>query len=254
MSAFFPPLAYIALGFGGGVLVNGLADWLASRRELVEGGHAEFLFKPTYWGLISFPFRNVEVLPFWHIRVAVVWVLTLGSSIWLGLFTPDEIAYWWASPLFLYLLLVAVMDIEHKVILFPVAIAGAGIGLVVGVFLRGWAATLLGGVAGFLVMLVLFQGAGWVMALVTRFRGDEPVEEVPLGFGDVNLSAVMGLLLGFPGIFAGLVLTILLGGIAGLFYIIGMRIKGSYRPYLAIPYGPNLVLAIFVLLYFRAWF
>ena len=72
-----------------------------------------------------------------------------------------------------------------------------------------------------------------------------------MGFGDVNLSAVIGLLLGWPAILAGLILAILLGGAVSLVYLMYKLITRRYEAFSAIPYGPFLVASTVILLYFR---
>jgi prepilin signal peptidase PulO-like enzyme (type II secretory pathway) len=62
------------------------------------------------------------------------------------------------------------------------------------------------------------------------------------------------LLLGWPGIIAGLVLAILLGGLASLIYVGVMILSKRFRTFAVIPYGPFLVLAAVALLYFRYLF
>jgi leader peptidase (prepilin peptidase)/N-methyltransferase len=79
------------------------------------------------------------------------------------------------------------------------------------------------------------------------------LSEVALGFGDVNLAGVMGLLLGWPGIVLGLVLAIFLGGFVSLIYIVIMLITRRYKTFAAIPYGPFLVLGGVILIYFREY-
>ena len=44
------------------------------------------------------------------------------------------------------------------------------------------------------------------------------------GFGDVNLSGVLGLMLGWPFIVVGLVIAVLIGGVISLIYILGMLV------------------------------
>src|SRR4030066_851183 len=78
-----------------------------------------------------------------------------------------------------------------------------------------------------------------------------PFDEVALGFGDVTLAGVLGLVLGWPGIIPGLVLAILLGGMASLVYLFGMLITHRYQPFSAIPYGPFLLASAVLLLYFK---
>jgi leader peptidase (prepilin peptidase)/N-methyltransferase len=85
---------------------------------------------------------------------------------------------------------------------------------------------------------------------MARRRG-EAMSEVALGFGDVNLAGVLGLLLGWPGIVLGLFLAILLGGAVSLIYILGAIIFRRYSVFTAIPYGPFLVASGVILLFFN---
>ena len=167
----------------------------------------------------------------------------------------------WANPpqrfnfttgliLLAYFGVVIVIDLEHRLILHPVSLVGAILGLTVGIWLHGVQATLIGGVVGFGAMLGLYFLGGLIMNLVAKRRG-ETLDEDPLGFGDVNLSGVLGLLLGWPGIIMGLFLTIFLGGAASLLYLLAMLAMRRYRPNLALPYGPFLVGSAIILLYLR---
>ena len=58
-----------------------------------------------------------------------------------------------------------------------------------------------------------------------------------MGGGDVKLAGVIGLLLGYPTVFTGLLLGIILGGLAAavllLFKRITLRSTMAYAPYLA---------------------
>jgi leader peptidase (prepilin peptidase)/N-methyltransferase len=76
-----------------------------------------------------------------------------------------------------------------------------------------------------------------------------PTDEVALGFGDVNFAGILGLLLGWPGISAGLLFTVLAGGLISLLIILGMLITKKYKAFTAIPYAPFLILSAFYLLY-----
>jgi leader peptidase (prepilin peptidase)/N-methyltransferase len=72
-----------------------------------------------------------------------------------------------------------------------------------------------------------------------------------LGFGDVTLSGVIGLLLGWPGVIAGLIVAVFLAGAVGLLAMLPMLFRRQYDPNLALPYGPFLALGAFYLLYLR---
>ena len=85
------------------------------------------------------------------------------------------------------------------------------------------------------------------MACAILKRGAGAGAEEALGFGDVMLGGVLGLILGWPAIFASLLLTILLSGAASLLYLLVMILARRYSPALSIPYGPYLVLGAVLL-------
>jgi prepilin signal peptidase PulO-like enzyme (type II secretory pathway) len=62
---------------------------------------------------------------------------------------------------------------------------------------------------------------------------------------------VIGLLLGWPGVLAGLVLAVLIAGAVTLVYLLVMVISRRYTPNLALPYGPFLAASAIFLLFFR---
>jgi leader peptidase (prepilin peptidase)/N-methyltransferase len=62
------------------------------------------------------------------------------------------------------------------------------------------------------------------------------------------LSGVLGMLLGWPGIAAGLVYTIFLGGIGSLVVILYLVLRKKFKAFTAIPYGPFLLLAAALLI------
>jgi leader peptidase (prepilin peptidase)/N-methyltransferase len=150
-----------------------------------------------------------------------------------------------------YLGVVIVIDLEHRLILHPVSLAGAILGVGIGTWLHGLTATLLGGLFGFAGMLALYYLGIVFVRLSARLRGQPIGEDEGIGFGDVNLSGVVGLLLGWPGILAGLLIAILLGGAVSLLYLLLMITIRRYRPSLALPYGPFLAASAIILLYLK---
>jgi len=83
---------------------------------------------------------------------------------------------------------------------------------------------------------------------VSRAR-KQPIEEIALGFGDVNLCGVLGLMLGWPRIWVNLLFAVLLGGLVSGGYILFMLVRKRYQPFTAIPYAPFLIIAAVVLIY-----
>ncbi len=150
----------------------------------------------------------------------------------------------------MYFLLIIVIDYEHRLILFVTTIPAAIILLLLGTLdpSRGPAKTLLGGLAGFATVYLLYLLGGLFARVLSRLRG-QPLEEVAFGFGDVALATVIGLAVGWPGIVLALVIGVIAGGIFSLLFMLFMLIRGRYEAFMAIPYSPFLVfggLAVFI--------
>jgi leader peptidase (prepilin peptidase)/N-methyltransferase len=185
-------------------------------------------------------------------RVWLVEFSGLVVSIWMWLAPPENLGYWLGMIIWIFFGVVTIIDLEHRLILHPISLIGAGLGLAIGIYLHGTTATLLGGVAGFGMMFLLYGLGILFMRISSRMRG-QPVEEDALGYGDVNLSGVLGLMLGWPGILAGLTIAILLGGLVSLIYLLVTLATRRYRAFTAIPYGPFLIAAAIALLFFRGY-
>jgi leader peptidase (prepilin peptidase)/N-methyltransferase len=96
--------------------------------------------------------------------------------------------------------------------------------------------------------MLAFYFLGEVFVKYMSKKRNETIDEVALGFGDVNLAGITGLLLGWPVIILGLLFTILAGGLISLLVVVVMLIRRQYKAFSAIPYGPFMILSIFVLL------
>jgi len=248
MKAFLP-IAIALLGLAGGGLVNYLADVLPHTRRLSRPtcqhcGHPQDWVRYLIW-----PRRCQNCDRSRQRRVWVVEAIYAGIALWLWYAPSEQLPVYVAFPLLLYFGVVVVIDLEHLVILHPVSLFGALLGLAIGAWLHGLPAALIGGAVGFALMLGLFFFGDFLARRIARRRGEE-LEEVALGFGDVNLAGVIGLLLGWPEIINGLFLAILIGGVVAAGYYLIMKFTGRYQSYTAIPYGPYLVLGATVALFF----
>ena len=173
----------------------------------------------------------------------------------LWLFPRHGFPFILALILFIYLSLVFVIDLEHRLILHPISLTGAVLALGIGIYIRsgtsiphGITSTLIGGAVGFGIMLVFYFVGEWYVRYMAKKRGMS-ADEVALGFGDVNLAGILGLLLGWPAIASGLLFAVLAGGLISLFIIVGMLITKKYKAFTAIPYAPFLILSALFLLY-----
>jgi len=248
MESFLRGLGVAFLGYLIGISINYLADVLPLTRRLSSVpcrncGHP--LSLGAYVLLQPCPVCKSPRAPraFWVQTICML--LTLA----LWLFPPPrrlplEVA--WALLLLFGVILV--IDLEHRVILYQVSIVAAFLGLALGSWLNGLFPSLVGGGLGFGIMLVLYYLGEGFRRWVSRRRG-EPVDEVALGFGDVTLGGVLGLMLGWPRVGIGLLFAILLGGLVGGLFLLAMTITRRYRPFTALPYAPFMLIAAAILLY-----
>ena len=181
-------------------------------------------------------------------RTDVVLLIMLAATVYFWINPPQRIGFILAYVLFVYLGIVFVIDLEHRLIMHPVSITGAILGLGIGSYAQGLIPTLLGGAFGFGSMLLLYYLGEVFTCFMSKRRG-ELVDEVALGFGDVNLCGITGLLLGWPVILAGLLFTIFAGGIGSLLVIAYMLIRKRYDAFTPIPYAPFLVFSVLFYLF-----
>jgi leader peptidase (prepilin peptidase)/N-methyltransferase len=150
--------------------------------------------------------------------------------------------------LIVFYVIIFFMDMEHRVILVPVTYAGILFGVYFGLNYHTFVGTILGGIAGGGIMLLFY----WIGILYIRFvrkTSDPNMYEVALGFGDVTLSLILGLILGWPGILGGLFIGILLGGLVSGGLLIGKFLTKKYAPNdLILPYAPFLVIGAFLIM------
>jgi leader peptidase (prepilin peptidase)/N-methyltransferase len=140
-----------------------------------------------------------------------------------------------------YFSLVTVIDLEHKTITNQTILFGVIAGFATGVYQKGIFDTITGGLFGFLFFYALFLFGKFLFQKVQSNKlahaGDDP-----LGFGDVKLAGIVGLILGWPEIVTGLIGAIIIGGTASIFYILYRLTKGRYLPFVDyLPYGPYII-------------
>jgi leader peptidase (prepilin peptidase)/N-methyltransferase len=181
-------------------------------------------------------------------RTYSVLVILLAATLYIWFAPPSKIGFWLGYILLIYLGVVFIIDLEHRLIMHPVSYAGAVLGLGIGVYAHGLVLTLIGGAFGFGVMLLLYYLGEVFSRYMAKRRGQE-IDEVALGFGDVNLCGITGLLLGWPVILAGLLFTIFAGGLGSIIVIVYMLIRKRYEAFTPIPYAPFLILSVLFYLY-----
>jgi prepilin signal peptidase PulO-like enzyme (type II secretory pathway) len=146
------------------------------------------------------------------------------------------------------LILITVIDVEHRLILFVVIIPSCLFALLVALVSpeegKSFSDYLIGGAAGFAVFFLMFLG-GVVFTVLSRHQA------VAFGFGDVML-ATLSLILGWRGLIPAIFITVFAGAAGALVYILGrMVMRQRYRWFTPLPYGPYIVMGTIVVLLFR---
>ncbi|MCL5428449.1 MAG: A24 family peptidase [Chloroflexi bacterium] len=223
----------LVVGLLSGLVVNYLADVLPATRRLA---------KPDWWPLSGGGLAGYFSRP----RVLIVIALSLSAAFLIFQFPPTDFPVYLFSSVLVYFFIVAVIDIEHRVVMHPVSIAGSILMGGIGIWRHGWLDTLIGGAVGFGFMLAIYHLGDWLGRLMARMR-KEPWEETALGFGDVNLAGVIGLLMGWPAVIAALFVGMLAAGLFSGGYLLVAMVKGKYQAFASIPYAPFLCLGAVVM-------
>jgi len=240
------------LGFVAGMLVNYLADVLPVERRLAQpvcavcGAH--FAWKDY---LLLSACRACSAQRSWRTSLCLVGGVGISLLLWLS--PPARLGYGFGLVLAMFFGLVSVIDMEHRLILWPVSLAGAVLGLICGVLRSDLFSALLGGAVGFAVMLILYRVGSLFMKKQAPRLGINPKEEA-LGFGDVTISGVLGLMLGFPLVLRGLFAGMLLAGLFSLLFLLSLALRKKFQPDAlgrSIPYGPFLVLGAVAYIFLR---
>lgn len=249
-------LVLIPLGYLSGMLVNFIVDWFYKRRQFLSEEFLTELDTAGWFRHLTWPFLMQAGEKRFKTRGLIVNLVFSVLLPILVLHSPERVKFLWAYPVLIYFAVVIVMDIEFRIVMHPISIAGAVLGAIVGIYLHlpegGMNAVIItaaGGIVGFVVMYLLYLLGELFMKLVNRRRG-VAVDEVALGFGDVNMAGVVGLFIGWPPIILGLLFAIFIGGLVSILFVIVTAVLRKFRAFAALPYAPFLALAALVMLFF----
>jgi leader peptidase (prepilin peptidase)/N-methyltransferase len=245
----------ILLGLLSGMVVNYLSDVLPFTMRLgnpvctLPGCQKPFSWK-DYLSFKPCPYCQHPR----NIRTYITLLVCLVTSLYVWFSPPVRLGY---APSFLflvYLFLVAVIDLEHRLILRPLSIAGLILAAGAGWLMHGWLATLIGGVAGFAIMYLFYLFGKLFTRSRARRLGQDPAQmEESLGSGDVTLTTILGLFLGWPLIWFGLLMGVLLGGLIGLLIVLFVMFVRQKKKEQALttffPLGPAYILSAILLVY-----
>lgn len=259
------PILFALIGILAGMIINRAADNLPppARRSLLETPRCPYCnaprTTPEQFGILSFALRRDKChqcsaplrlrAPLVEIAAALLFAF-LAAQFPLGIYL---IAVCFFTAV---LLLIAVIDIEHKLILNVVSLPATVLALLTSPVVLGGAESrldnlnlgafllaLLGAVIGYALTYGIYFLGIVFLQIINRGRRVK-INTVAFGMGDVKLAGLLGALVGFPAIFYVLIYAILLGGV-GAATVIVLQIVRTRRLSLgtAIPYGPYLLLA-----------
>lgn len=234
---------FFLLGAATGSFINVIADRLPEGKSIIS--------PPSHCPKCQQALSARDLIPIFSYLLLKGHCRYCGATIpmrlfWVELGTAMLLAFlYWRYGLSWELMIVAfycclfitllVIDLEHNIlpnrIVYP-GMAIAGIIALVAEFLPvatqpGVANTAIGGVIGFCLLLL--------PALI--YRGG-------MGWGDVKLAGLIGLVTGFPLVLPALFLAIISGGLTAALLLL-LKVKGRKDP---IPFGPFLSVAAMVTL------
>lgn len=288
-----PLLALLAalLGLALGVLINALADDLPQYRSpqtpRYPNGAARSL--PAWSGTLAFLLgqrqgpeiwlppeeeKNLSLAEIAHLAYDNVlsWrhpLVELGlAALFMGivLLAPDHprTGVWFVF--LAILLLITIIDLEHRLILYVVMLPSLALVLLINYFFpdttpagdpRPFREFLIGALLGGGVFFLMFLGGGAFADAVAMLRG-RGLSEVPFGFGDVMLAILCGAMIGWRAMIFAMFITVFLGALGAILYMAWQLIRqGRYSFYTALPYGPYIVLGTVLMMLgvdlFRNW-
>ncbi len=266
---FLESCAVAITGVLAGGLINMLADALPSRQPLRMPQYADGRRRPAlaWLGIGAFMFNlrspptpkpsgeelSPGTRPSGPDGALLSWryLLTeIATALLMLLFyvnTRDEAALLSTATLFKFayaalLVLITVIDLEHRRIPFAVALPLGALALIdaalIPVTEPGIPSAAIGGLIGFALFYAAYLGGVLFARMLSRNRG-KPIEGSALGFGDVVLMAAVGLTVGFPSILLAITFSVFAGAAGAIAVVLARFMKtGGYQPFDKIPYGP----------------
>jgi prepilin signal peptidase PulO-like enzyme (type II secretory pathway) len=264
-------LISLILGFVAGVIVNLIADYLPWRRHYgltmtspfasrdivsvkpsllphLDNGH---LAPPYLWsGLVSAllrkqigksQYRNRRIFTEIGLAVAfalIAWRFSDRASLPFLLFYAAAF------------LLIAIIDIEHRWVFLLTIIPTAVIALVQTTYFPPIYQddSIKGGMYGLGILFALYI-LGIIFAQIVGVLTGKRIGRTVLGFGDVYIGGLGGLIIGFNALGFALFIMVMTGAAGALILMLRKWHAGRYRKYAAIPYGPYILLGMAIMLY-----
>jgi prepilin signal peptidase PulO-like enzyme (type II secretory pathway) len=261
-------ISFIITGIFGllaGGIVNALADDLPHYRRPQLPHYPDGTVRPmsAWLGVTAFLLgkrRSVAGTkltwryPLTEIATAALMILTLTVKNDEGSANSIQLVFWLAYMAIF--VLITVIDLEHKLILFAVIIPASILAIIDSIVTPplnnepDLQRALIGGAIGFGAFFLLYLG-GYVYLYIVNTVQRRNINEVAFGYGDVLMATLSGLILGPERLFFAMFITVFLGALGALLWLVARRLSGTgYSMFTALPYGPYIVAGTIVLLLF----
>ena len=138
-----------------------------------------------------------------------------------------------------------VIDLEHGLILNKIIYPAMAIAFLISAFAPGTGIIpfLITGITGSILSSIIAGVTGFIIFLLIVI-----ISRGGMGFGDVKMVGLIGLVIGWPRVFIAILIGILLGGLVAIFLLF-LKIKGRKQ---TIPFGPFLAIGAMVTLLYGA--
>lgn len=231
-----------------GILINYFSDVLPASRRITR----------PLCRVCNQPYSIKDYLVSWRCsrcgnrtstRSIIVLISAIALCILLKFFPFSILGFWATLPILIFLGVILVIDIDHRAVLVETSIFGFVLFLIYGISLRGFSRTIIGALAGLLIML-LFYYLGIAFTKIAGKLKHQEIDEVAFGFGDVLVGTVLGLLTGWPSIAGAIVIAILAFGAYSLVLLFSLLISKRYRAFAsAQAFTPFLILGAIAIFY-----
>lgn len=231
-----------------GLIINYSADVLPVTRNLTQPICTRCGYKTSLTDYLSFR-KCKSCGKKKSIRFVVVFLILPILCVSLYYFPFSQVGFLESIPIIGIFGIILVIDFEHRLVLYQTSIFGFILFFVYGLILNGISSTLIGGLAGFGILLIFYLMGNGFSKVIGYLRKTE-INEVAFGFGDVSLGTILGLLVGWPGILGAIIICMLSFVAFAVLYLIILIILRKYRAFSnTLPFTFFLVLGAIAVLY-----
>ena len=182
-------------------------------------------------------------------RSILVLISAIVICILLKFFPFDILGFWETLPILIFLGVIIVIDIEHRVVLFQTSIFGLVLFFLYGIRLRDLLSTIFGTFAGLLITLI-FYFLGIAFTKIAGKLKHQKIDEVAFGFGDVFIGTILGALTGWPLIVKAIFISLLAFIAFSFVFIFALLLAKRYRAFSnAQPFTIFLILGAIAIFY-----